>query len=172
MGVLSRLGLLLLSASLVEAGLSSATLSTATSTKTHTCPPPGITQRGDSVFCQTPPPWTEYVSFYLGNYVAHAATVKAFPGETTFDTVLSIIMALFFPTSGIIRGMNAITGLAIFESHSLRKAARSGALCMVVRDKDWTPSEKDIEHKLTLKDCRRRKYDGKSARSHISHCLC
>jgi hypothetical protein len=127
----SKLGMFLLLASLVNVCSST----TAAATKTRTCPPPGITQRSDKVFCQTPPLWTEYASFYLGNYVAHVATVKAFPGETTFNTVLSIIMALFFPTSGIIRGLNAISGLAIFKSSSLGKAAKSGALCMVVRSK-------------------------------------
>jgi hypothetical protein len=83
--------------------------------------------------------WIDYIMFYVGNYIAHVATVKSFPGESVFSIFIAMIAALFFPTSGIVRGLAAIIKLSIIEPDPLQAAARAGALCMVVRSKTWTP---------------------------------
>lgn len=91
----------------------------------------------NSIFCVVPSPWFGVAMFYLGNYASHAATVITYPGETPFNVILAIIFALFFPTSGIIRGLGAICRWANIQTTDLRVAARAGALCHVVRTEKW-----------------------------------
>jgi hypothetical protein len=82
--------------------------------------------------------------FYLGNYGAHAATLVTYPGESPIYDFAAIIYALFFPNTGIVRGLNAIFRHANFswgERTDLRAATRAGALCMVVRTSAWRPKE-------------------------------
>jgi hypothetical protein len=74
------------------------------------------------------------VVFYLGNYVAYAATTKIEPGQSLFSSVVATICALLFPTSGIYRGLKAILSCAIFAKTDLQMTARVGALCMVIVD--------------------------------------
>jgi hypothetical protein len=102
--------------------------------------PEKATNHGDPrILCMVPAPWATVAIFYLGNFAAHAATLKTYPGEAPFQVVRAIIYALFFPTSGIVRGLNAIFRHASFEKTDLRVAARAGALCMVVRTSKWRP---------------------------------
>jgi hypothetical protein len=91
----------------------------------------------NSIFCVTPSPWFGVAVFYLGNYASHAATVITYPGETPLNVILAIIFSLFFPTSGIIRGLGAICRRANREKTDLQTAARAGALCHVVRTREW-----------------------------------
>ncbi|KAF2445771.1 hypothetical protein P171DRAFT_273004 [Karstenula rhodostoma CBS 690.94] len=92
----------------------------------------------------TPTKWTDVALFYLFNYVAHAATVLTRPGERLDDFIVSVIGSLLFPALGLYRGIEAILSRAAFVKHDdLKKAARSGALCLVVRGKDWRPHHGD-----------------------------
>ena len=79
--------------------------------------------------------------FFAANYLAHAATVKSFPGESTAENIASLLFALLYPASGIVRH-------AVFTKHELQRAAQAGALCMVVRSNLWTPAEASL-----VKDC-------------------
>jgi hypothetical protein len=82
--------------------------------------------------------WASIAVFYLGNYVAHAATIYTYPGEGSFSTIRSIFIALLFPAAGVARGLNGIFRHAsLCQESQLRVAARAGALCMVVRSSDW-----------------------------------
>jgi hypothetical protein len=80
------------------------------------------------------------LSFFIANYFAHAATVRANPGEDWKDFTFAVVLAIAFPFSGVARGLEAIIrrlrGYRRSES-ALRKAARAGALCIVVRDENW-----------------------------------
>jgi hypothetical protein len=76
----------------------------------------------------------------FANYVAHAATVKSYPAFST-------LLALVFPSSRIIRVMNALVHM---KGTELQKAARAGALCMVVRSPDWQPQDGDTIHDISL----------------------
>lgn len=98
--------------------------------------PAGSTQYGDQL-C-TPPKWTDILIFYLSNYLVHVITVQTYPGESNISVVLAQVAAFLFPTSGIIRGLNRIVRLAVLEKDPLLRAARAGALCMVVRDPEFT----------------------------------
>jgi hypothetical protein len=86
--------------------------------------------------------------FFAANYLAHAATVKSFPGESTAENIASLLFALLYPSSGIVRGLDAIFRHAVFTEHELQRAAQAGALCMVVRSNLWTPAEASL-----VKDC-------------------
>ena len=86
--------------------------------------------------------------FFAANYLAHAATVKSFPGESTAENIASLLFALLYPSSGIVRGLDAIFRHAVFTKHELQRAAQAGALCMVVRSNLWTPAEASL-----VKDC-------------------
>jgi hypothetical protein len=93
---------------------------------------------GDFVVC-APASWTRILEFVFLNYASHAVTIKTLPGEKVYSIMLRMFFALLLPFSGILWALEAIYRSGILESDPLRRAARSGALCMVVRDKDWWP---------------------------------
>ncbi|KAJ7160446.1 hypothetical protein C8R46DRAFT_369650 [Mycena filopes] len=97
---------------------------------------------GDRTLC-TPMPIQDILSFFLANYIAHAVTVKSYPGESRRATLQSFLAALVMPASGLVRGLDAIARHAIFTKGKLDRAAQAGALCMVVRNKDWRPQRTD-----------------------------
>ncbi|KAF2244841.1 hypothetical protein BU26DRAFT_434182, partial [Trematosphaeria pertusa] len=106
--------------------------------------PLGTTNHGTPGLLCTPTKWTDIALFYLFNYVAHAATVLTRPGERSDDFFASVVGSLLCPTLGLYRGIEAILCGAVFaRKDDLRKAARSGALCMVVRGRDWRPLDGD-----------------------------
>jgi hypothetical protein len=102
--------------------------------------PVGTSDHGTPGLLCTPTKWTDVALFFLLNYIAHAATVLTQPGERSNDYVVSVIGCLLFPVLGLYRGIEAIfSGAVLVKKDDLRKAARSGALCMVVRGNDWRP---------------------------------
>jgi hypothetical protein len=89
--------------------------------------------------------FTDIALFFLANYFAHCATVKMMPGETAVRGFTNALMALFFPTSGIIRAIFAIARHARFtKKDELWMAKRAGALCMLVRSRHWVPQEGEV----------------------------
>jgi hypothetical protein len=98
--------------------------------------PSGTTNHGDPNLLCRPSNWSSIAYFFLANYITHAATVLLFPGELPFHYAVGVLLALLFPTSGCFRrGLNAIVRFANLEGDDLTKAARAGALCMVIRDR-------------------------------------
>jgi hypothetical protein len=95
-----------------------------------------------NLFCR-PALWTDILIFYAGNYIAHAATTKTSPGQSSLGCAITIAFALLFPTSGILRGFRAIFSGAIFAETELRTAARAGALYMVIGPSVEVLSEDD-----------------------------
>ena len=83
--------------------------------------------------------WTDVATFFLANFFAHVATVKSRPGEPPLRGALSMLLALVFPTSGVKRGLDAIFRHAIMGGIPLQKAKKAGALCEVIRARDWEP---------------------------------
>ena len=75
------------------------------------------------------------------NYIAHAATVRARPGENSVDVIFAVFLAITFPFSGVARGLEAIVRRPLLyrPTNDLQTAVRAGALCIVIRDKHWTP---------------------------------
>lgn len=112
--------------------------------------PVGTTQHGDDHLLCVPAQAWDILSFFAANYLAHAATVRLYPGESSLEIAWALVAAILFPTSGMIRGLGtAIRGGFLAGGEDIRQryfggtpldiAARSGALCMVVRTKDWEP---------------------------------
>lgn len=106
--------------------------------------PEGTSDHGDPNLLCTPTKWLHVLVFFFANYLAHAATVKALPGESTIDLAFAVFLAIVFPFSGVARGLEAIVRHASFSWHNksffcddLQTAARAGALCIVVRNEDW-----------------------------------
>ena len=50
-----------------------------------------------------------------------------------------MLLALILPTSGVLRGLDAIRRCAVIGGSPLQKALKAGALCELVRTKDWKP---------------------------------
>jgi hypothetical protein len=105
--------------------------------------PNGTTQHGNSRILCPPTTLRTMATFFLGNFVAHIVTVKSGPGEKIPVTVCNMILALLFPTSGLMRGLNAIARRVKFGKSELDKACRAGALCVVVRNSLWRPRTND-----------------------------
>ena len=108
------------------------------STATSECPVniPGFEHHGDCNLLCRPAAWTDIVVFYLGNYAAHAATIITTPGESPAHTLTTFLIALLWPGGGVRKGLEAIFSGAIFARTHLERAARSGALCAVVKYPD------------------------------------
>jgi hypothetical protein len=88
---------------------------------------------------------TSILFFFLANFGAHCATVKSYPAETGAELLVAVILALFFPSSGVIRALDSILRHSrLRETNEVQRAAKAGALCMVVRTFDWKPRAGDV----------------------------
>jgi hypothetical protein len=105
--------------------------------------PAGTSDHGDPNLLCTPINWFEILVFFLANYIAHAATVKALPGENANDIIFAVFLAITFPFSGVARGLEAIARRTLLHCHAndLQTAVRAGALCIVIRDENWKPDD-------------------------------
>ena len=107
--------------------------------------PKGTQSYGSPNLLCTPTRWTDVAIFFLANYVAHAATIKSLPGESTLATLLVHVAALIFPLAGILRGVRAIRQCAILSDDTpLKTAAKAEALCVVIRTQEWLPQSGDV----------------------------
>jgi hypothetical protein len=118
-------------------------LPNSTTTTTHV--PGPFTNHGDpDLFC-TPSTTASVLFFFLANFVAHCATVKSYPAETNAELLVAVVLALFFPSSGVIRALDSILRSSrLRRTNDAQRAAKAGALCMVVRSPDWEPQRDDV----------------------------
>jgi hypothetical protein len=79
-----------------------------------------------------PAKWSDIITFYFGNYVAHVITIISHPGASAMEKILAVISALLFPGAGIFRALRAIFSKSRFAEDDLRAAARAGALCTLI----------------------------------------
>ena len=115
--------------------------------------PKGTTNHGDPESLCTPTTWVDIASFLLFNYVAHGATVVSYPGEPAEDLPYNAIVAILSPTFGVIRAFNFIMRHPLLTAkNDLEVAARSGALCMLVRSPSWKPQKGDNIRNALIKD--------------------
>jgi hypothetical protein len=114
--------------------------------------PNGTTYYQDPSQLCLPPSWTTIVTFFVANYVAHAATVRSTPAEGQLASFEKVFFCLFFPAFGLTVAMSMIMSCATFAApickkptpeSRLAKATRAGALIMVARDWDWEPQNGD-----------------------------
>jgi hypothetical protein len=115
--------------------------------------PYGTTNHGELNSLCTPATWIDIATYLLFNYVAHGATVVSYPGEPAVDTLLCVVSAILFPTYGVIRALNFIIRHPLLTTkNDLKVAARSGALCMLVRSSEWKPQKGDNIKNALIKD--------------------
>lgn len=98
--------------------------------------PEGTKNHGNPNLLCPPTQWHDFIIFFFGNYFAHAATVVPVPGQSLRSCVVYIFLALALPGSAVMRAFTAIVQRAATAPDPLTRAARAGALCMVVKTKD------------------------------------
>lgn len=101
--------------------------------------PDGVTYDQDTDSLCKPASAIDIIVFFLGNYVAHAATVVALPGEPQWITVSNMFLVMLWPTFGCVRGLISVFRSAVFVKDPLERAQRAGALIMVTRSATWEP---------------------------------
>ena len=107
--------------------------------------PKGTTNHGNPQLLCLPSGWTDIVTFLVTNYYAHAATVFLEPGIASRRTATIVFTALVLPFSGISRAVYAIWRHAVTErTNPLKRAARSRALCMVMKVPKSGPYNKAV----------------------------
>jgi len=110
--------------------------------------PSGTFNHGDPNQICVPSKWTDIVVFFLGNYVAHAATTVLLPGSSIWDSASNVIFALLFPVTGINRGLRSLFSFAIvyglISGSDLQMAARAGALCKVIRKGEHAQTAREV----------------------------
>ena len=99
--------------------------------------PDGFSNHGnDDLFC-LPATWYEIAIFFVVNYGSHAVTVRSRPGQTYFHAARDIMYALLCPFSGVQRAIDSFGRSSWPSENNFIKAARAGALCIVVRNQEW-----------------------------------
>ena len=117
--------------------------------------PTGASNHGDPELLCLPTKWTDVIIFFLGNYFAHAGTVRSIPGRSMSQSFFAMLGALFFPVSGVTHGARGIFSLAILAKTDLQVAARAGALCKVMRRRGnaWSIRERHLTYRLNRRNC-------------------
>jgi len=96
--------------------------------------PEGTTNHGNPKLICTPTQWYDIIVFFLANYAAHAATAVPLAGQGPVSASYAVFHALMFPSNAILRATEAIARRAATETENpLKRAARAGALCMVMK---------------------------------------
>jgi hypothetical protein len=95
--------------------------------------------------------WEDVLVFFLLNYVAHAASIRHFPGDSTRTQIWWTLCAVFVPFAGVWRVCQSIANARPFEKDPLERAKYAGALCMATR----VSHEMFFGHGLTeIRGCR------------------
>ncbi|CVL11586.1 uncharacterized protein FPRN_13987 [Fusarium proliferatum] len=96
--------------------------------------PAGSTNHGNPKLLCVPPKAIDYLIFYVANYFAQAASVVIEPGQSLPTIISCVFMALLMPGSGVARALTVIVRCANWQQkNDGQRAARAGALCMVVK---------------------------------------
>jgi hypothetical protein len=108
----------------------------------------GLTHHGNCNLLCRRASWADVLVFFMGNYVAHAATVTSRPSQSVLSNLFNIMIALLFPGGGIRNGVETIRTFAKFGPTDLQVAARAGALCAVIKKPEdvlATPTNSTLE---------------------------
>jgi hypothetical protein len=102
---------------------------------------PASTSNHDDPHLLCPPTtWISVAIFFLGNYLAHAATVKLPPAASAMSNLRICFSALLMPASGLVLALRAfaqaIRGIGKSEAQQVGIA---GGLCMYARSSGWRP---------------------------------
>jgi len=112
--------------------------------------PPGTSNHGNPKLLCTPLSWTDVAIFFLGNYVAHEATMLTIPGSTKRSILYRRFICLLFPAVGLQCGLSTISTFTSFGNAKLEIAKRTGVLCMLARTQSWRPIDGDVINHATV----------------------
>ena len=113
--------------------------------------PYGTTDHGDPDLLCIPPTWIDIASFLLFNYIAHGATVVSYPGDSS--TFGDVVIAILLPITGVKQSLNSIfRHPRLTAKNDLEVAARSGALCMLMRTQNWKPQKGNNIRNVLIND--------------------
>lgn len=96
-----------------------------------------------------PPTWTDVLAFYAFNYGLHVFTMLSAPGSTPLNDLVTAVLALFMPFTGILTALRVIFNR--WERGTLddlHTAHRAGALCMAVLPVDAKNASRLEQHSL------------------------
>ena len=79
----------------------------------------------------------EVFQFVATNYVAHAFTTHTAPGYGGLYSLIFSFYSLQFPYIGLVTACRSLELMPRCGEDPLKRAAKAGALCMVVRTKYW-----------------------------------
>jgi hypothetical protein len=105
--------------------------------------PAGASNHGNQNLLCLPPKWTDIAVFFIGNYIAHAGTVRFNPGCSHLESCLTVIESLLYPIAGVAQGLGDIYSRAKFGATDLQIAARAGAVCTVIRTEGRARSSRE-----------------------------
>ena len=71
--------------------------------------PSDWTDHGIEGLLCTPASWIDIVTFFFSNYIAHAFTPVKYPAETKAENIKVAVLALFYPSFGLVRAINKLT---------------------------------------------------------------
>ncbi len=130
----------------------------------------GASDHNDPNLLCTPSGWQDIIIFYLGNYIAHVATILSLLRESRGSKIRVSIASLLYPVSGLMRGLLTILIFASFGKTHLQKAARAGEFCMVVRNQVWRTGSGDNVADAYLEETKKKTRTGDAAGS-VVPCL-
>ena len=87
----------------------------------------------------TPIDWRGILTFFLLNYVAHAATVPGLAGATWWLHLQWSILSLFLPFAGLGRALGLLWSHFLYNDDDIGKAIAQGAIAVARRSKEWKP---------------------------------
>jgi hypothetical protein len=96
-------------------------------------PDPYTKEKRSAVVCGAAS-WEDVVAFFLLNYVAHAATIHHFPGDSSSTQIWWTACVLFVPFAGVWRACQSIANARPFEKNPLERAKYAGALCTMISE--------------------------------------
>ncbi|KDQ55302.1 hypothetical protein JAAARDRAFT_333077 [Jaapia argillacea MUCL 33604] len=85
------------------------------------------------------------VTFFVINYIAHAASIPTVAGATWYDTVFWTTISLFLPFAGLGKAMGLVLNYILVGKSDLEKAWACDALFVVARSSHWEPGDKPEE---------------------------
>jgi hypothetical protein len=98
-----------------------------------------ITIPPNGVVC-LPSQWQDIITFFLVNYLAHAATVPAAAGAKLRDSLFWTVLSLLLPFAGLGRSVSKMANYLDWNKDDVQKAISQGAMIVVARSKDWEPA--------------------------------
>ena len=85
--------------------------------------PAGASNHGSPNMLYLPAKRADIAVFFIGNYIAHAETVRFSPGCSFLDACLTVIESLLYPIAGAHRGLAGIYNFAKSEKIDLEIVA-------------------------------------------------